>query len=290
MNNTLTQLAQPKELFGYEILDGIGRGAGSTLYAVSHPDTHQLYAMKHVVPQTARDQRFVEQLENEYQIGRQVNHPGLRRAIDLKLNRSLLRKITEAALILDLFDGMPLDRISTLPIAAAVDCFLQTADAMQAMHSSGFVHCDLKPNNILINYDGQIKIIDLGQACPMGTAKQRIQGTPDYIAPEQVKCKPVTQRTDIFNFGATFYWVLTSRKLPTLFTLQKGENSFLLDDQIAAPHTLVPQVPEPLSNLIMECVRTNPLKRPATMGEILVRLQIMQHAVGLPVWQDAIVA
>src|SRR5207248_1366007 len=120
--------------------------------------------------------------------------------------------------------------------------------------------------------------IDLGQAAKVGTAKSRIQGTPDYIAPEQVKCLPVTERTDVFNFGATMYWALSGRKMPTLFTLKKGENSFLVDSQIAAPHQLNPTVPENLSNLVMECVRTNPAKRPADMTELVRRLEIIEHA------------
>jgi serine/threonine protein kinase len=63
-----------------------------------------------------------------------------------------------------------------------------------------------------------VKVIDLGQACAIGTAKSRIQGTPDYIAPEQVKCAAVTPQTDIYNLGATLYWALTGTHIPTLYT------------------------------------------------------------------------
>jgi len=143
------------------------------------------------------------------------------------------------------------------------------------MHASGFIHCDLKPNNILICSDGTIKLIDLGQACPALTVKQRIQGTPDFIAPEQVKREPVTVRTDVFNFGATLYWALCGKALPTLFTIKRGENSFLLDQAIPSPHEVNPAIPEALSNLVMECVRTNPAKRPAGMTDISRRLELI---------------
>src|SRR5438309_1276541 len=90
--------------------------------------------------------------------------------------------------------------------------------------SSIYVVSDLKTNNILVGPDGKVKVIDFGQACKTGTCKERIQGTPDYIAPEQVKREAVTFRTDVFNFGATMYWTVTGQKIPTLFTLKKDEN------------------------------------------------------------------
>ena len=107
--------------------------------------------------------------------------------------------------------------------------------------------------------------------------KPRVQGTPDFMAPEQVKCEPVTVRTDIFNFGATLYWTLTGKHIPTLFRIKKSENSFLLDAQIPSPRDLNPDVPETLSNLVMDCVRSSPAKRPASMSEVIRRLEIMRH-------------
>src|SRR4051812_31798926 len=82
----------PKAIFDYEVIDFIGQGAGSMLFAVSHPQTHQLYALKHVVVKNDKDERFVEQLEAEYEVGKSFSHPGLRRSIDFKVHRNLLRK------------------------------------------------------------------------------------------------------------------------------------------------------------------------------------------------------
>ncbi len=181
------------------------------------------------------------------------------------MTKTLLRKITEAALVMELVEGTsceiaPADGYVSL----LVDVFHQTASALAALHQQNFVHCDLKPNNILVTVDGKVKIIDLGQACPIGSVKKRIQGTPDFISPEQVRCEPVTVQTDIYNLGATFYWLLSGSKLPTLFTLKKSQNSFLVADAIPQPHELNPKVPENLSNLVMECVRITPSRaRPA---------------------------
>jgi serine/threonine-protein kinase len=271
--------ALPKTLFGYDVVEFIGEGAGSRIYAVTHPQTKQLYALKHVSPRTDKDQRFVEQLEAEHEVGRLVRHAGLRRSIDLKVTRSFFRKVTEAALVMDLFDGVPLEQRLPRSVAAVVGVFIQTARALESLHATGYVHCDLKPANILVDAGGQVKVIDFGQAAKAGTAKARIQGTPDYIAPEQVKCLPVTPRTDVFNFGATLYWALCGRNLPTLYTLKKGENSFLVDSQIPSPRDCNPMVPETLANLVMECVRSNPAKRPADMTELARRLEIIVHVI-----------
>ena len=264
----------PATVFGYEVIGFIGEGAGSQIYAVTAPGTGQVYALKHVIRKTDKDIRFVEQLEAEHEVGHKVAHPNLRRVIDLKLNKSMLFKVYEAALIMELFDGQPLENEQPRSLAALIDIFRQTAAALTAMHAHGYVHCDLKPNNILYNTRNEVKVIDLGQACPINTAKERIQGTPDFISPEQVKCKPVTPQTDVFNLGATLYYCLAREKMPTLFTAGRKENSIISDDLIKPPAACNPAVPESLSNFVMECVRLNPAKRPADMTEVVQRLEL----------------
>lgn len=268
----------PKTVFGYDVVDFVGEGAGSRIFAVTHPTTRQLFALKYVVPKTEKDLRFVEQLETEFEVGKLVNHTGLRRSLDLKVSKTFFRKVIEAALVLELFDGVSLERRLPQGMTQLVEVFIKAADALASLHGLGYVHCDLKPNNILVDAaTGNVKVIDLGQAAKVGTAKTRIQGTPDYIAPEQVKCLPVTVQTDVFNLGATMYWSLCGRKLPTLFNIKKSENSFLVDAVMASPRDCNKLVPETLSNLVMECVRTNPQKRPADMAELSRRLEIILH-------------
>ena len=280
----------PKSLFGYEVVDFLGEGAGSRIFAAAHPATKQIYALKYVVPRTEKDLRFVEQLEAEYEVGRQVKHPGLRRSVEMKLSRSLFRKVTEAGLVMELFDGFSMERRLPPGLNHLVDVFIKTADALGALHALGYVHCDLKPNNILVDAARNVKVIDLGQACRIGTAKTRIQGTPDYISPEQVKLLPVTVQTDVFNLGATMYWALCGKKLPTLFNIKKGENSFLVDTAIPTPRDCNPEVPEQLANLVMECVRTNPARRPADMAEMSRRLEIILHVMRRQQQPDAATA
>ncbi len=267
-----------QKLLNYEVLERLGEGAGSTIYAVSDPRTNQVYALKHVVRSGQKDIRFVEQMESEFEISRQFNHPNLRKSYELKINKTMLVKVTEAFLVMELVDGKPLDVRPPGGMMEIVDTFMQAAQGLKAMHALGYAHCDIKPNNILRSENGAVKVIDFGQGCKIGTVKERIQGTPDYIAPEQVARRPISVQTDVFNLGATFYWILTGKNIPTLYTVnKKGDNSFLLDQTIQTPADINPRVPAGLSSLVMECVATKPSKRPADMDQVIMRLDLIKH-------------
>jgi serine/threonine-protein kinase len=267
-----------QKLLHYDVLERLGEGARSIIYRVSDPETRQEYALKHVVRADQKDIRFIEQMETEFEISRQFTHPNLRRSYDLKITKTLLLKVNEAFLLMEMFEGQALDVRLPEDMIEVVDTFIQAAQGLRAMHAMGFVHCDIKPNNILRNNKGMVKVIDYGQSCKIGTIKERIQGTPDFIAPEQVARRPVTVQTDVFNLGATLYWALTGRHIPTLYTVnKKGENSFLLDARIDSPQDLNPKVPPALSNLVMECISTRPQKRPADMDQVLTRLELGKH-------------
>jgi len=179
--------------------------------------------------------------------------------------------LKEVFLLMEYVDGISIERHPPGTFEEAIDIFRQTASAVQAMHKAGYVHADMKPSNVVICENGVVKLIDLGQACPIGTVKERIQGTPDYIAPEQVHRRQITPRTDVYNFGATMYWVLTHKNIPT--AIPKG-NSLVssLDDSLierpTPPTELNPRIPLRLSDLIMDCVEVDPDDRPGSMAEV----------------------
>ena len=129
-----------------------------------------------------KDIRFVEQMKSEFEISKSFNHPNLRKGFDLKINKSLLMKVNEGFLLMELVDGLALDVRPPKGLMDIVDTFIQAAQGLKAMHQLGYVHCDIKPNNIIRNDKGEVKVIDFGQTAKIGTIKERIQGTPDYIA------------------------------------------------------------------------------------------------------------
>lgn len=275
--------AIPTKLLKYDVLECLGEGARSTIYRVSDPTTQRIFALKHVVRSLQKDIRFIEQMEAEFQISRQFNHPNLRRSFELKVQKKMLLKIAEAYLLMEYVEGETLDVKPPRSVLDTIDTFIQVAQGLKSMHGMGYVHCDMKPNNVIRSDAGVVKVIDFGQSCPIGTVKDRIQGTPDFIAPEQVNRKPVTVQTDVYNLGATIYWCLTAKHVPTVYTVtKKGENSFLLENRIETPMDLNPKVPLPLSNLVMDCISVRPQKRPGDMDSVVTRLELARHTLQKP--------
>lgn len=267
-----------QQILHYDIIERLGEGAGSVIYSVREPTTGKLYAVKQVIRKKDKDVRFIEQVETEYEVSKLFTHPALRRSFDLKIVKTVFLKKMEAYLVMELFDGKSVEARPPSSLLEVVDTFIQTAAGLKAMHTLGYVHCDIKPNNILRNSQGLVKVIDFGQSSKIGTVKERIQGTPDYISPEQVERRPITVQTDIYNFGATVYWALTGKPIPTQYTVSRGgKYGFLLDTLIQSPQDLNPKVPLPLSNLVMECISTNPKRRPTDMEQAIMRLELAKH-------------
>jgi len=267
-----------QQILHYDVIDRLGDGAGSSIFLVRDPANGRQYALKHVLRRKEKDIRFIEQVETEYLVSKQFTHPNLRRSFELKVNKTFLMRKTEAFLLMEYFDGKPLELRPPNGLAETIETFLLAAEGLRAMHALGYVHCDIKPNNILRGAQGAVKLIDFGQSIKIGETKERIQGTPDYISPEQVERRPMTVQTDIYNFGATIYWALTGKPIPTQYTVSRqGKYGFLLDTLIQSPQDLNPKVPLPLSNLVMDCIATNPKKRPADMQATIMRLELAKH-------------
>jgi serine/threonine-protein kinase len=252
-------------ILDYDVVQRLGEGAHSVIYAVSDRRGGQIYALKHVLRVEADDFRFLEQVQNEFDVSR--------RSIELKLVKSLMRKVNEAFLVMEFFDGEPIGARKPATMEQMIDTFLQTARGLRALHELGCVHCDINPGNILRNDQGQVKIIDFGQSCRVGAVKQRIQGSLDYIAPEQIDLKAITAKTDIFNLGATFYFLLTGQHVPTLHTHVDGYHTHTHIDR---PMDLNPQISAPLSNLVMECIAIEPEQRPADMAKVAARVELAE--------------
>jgi len=274
--NELDQIA------GYQVLGVLGHGASSTIYAVMDPRDQQVYAIKRVVRRTPSDQRFVDQAMVEHETAQRIDHPVIRKSHKIIRRRKVL-KTSELLVLMEMVDGTTLEQHRPKAIEQTIRIFRAAAEGLETMHHAGYAHCDIKPNNILVSGD-TVKVIDLGQSCPINTIKQRIQGTPDYIAPEQVLRLAITAQTDIFNLGATMYWCVTNRHVPTL--IPKSQNRDQLGvgvkepiKELIPPDQVNPKVPKALNALVLHCLKTEPKDRPRSMQEVADRLGIVLHQV-----------
>src|SRR5689334_17555871 len=145
----------PRELFGYQVISEIGEGAASTIYAVSDPASGQVYALKHVLRMSDKEQRFIEQVQNEFEVSKACKHPVLRKVMDLKSVKKFFGPITEVALLMELIDGIPLDEQELHDVKTTLDYFVKVADALWEVNKAGYVHCDTKPGNIMLTSDGK---------------------------------------------------------------------------------------------------------------------------------------
>jgi len=266
------------DIGGFTIKKRIGTGARSTIYLAANQQQGVDVALKRVIFERPEDSRIFEQTETEYKVARRIDHPYVRKCYKLRKIRSIF-KVRELLLSMEMFEGQTLEAGPTLSLVDVLLVFRMVADGLNAMHQRGYVHCDIKPNNILMSKPGSIKIIDLGQSCKIGTTKPRIQGTPDYIAPEQVRRKSLGPRTDIFNLGATMYWALTGHNVPTLIPRKKSDLGLVVPEPCPPPHERKKKIPIGISKLVMDCVKDDPARRPRDMATVILRLDLMIHSI-----------
>jgi serine/threonine-protein kinase len=265
------------DLPNYRVLAKLGAGANSTLLLARNVQTGARYTIKVVKVRQPEDMKFVDQLRDEHAAGSALDHPSIRKTYELRFVRRRLTKVKSAILFMEYVDGVALnDPDFSCPLPRLLQYFGKVAEGLQAMHRGGFVHADLKPGNILITPDQRVKLIDFGQACRMHTAKPRIQGTIDYMAPEQASLRALDARTDVFGLGATLFKVLTGQAIPTDMNQNVSIHSLGLIGKRASElnQPLSVELAAPIDRLIEDCCQKEPAKRPSGMKAIIDRLKL----------------
>lgn len=255
----------------FQILGTLGTGAHSTILHVRRSADSTNYALKVVPVSGPADAKFVEQAEHEFRVGSLLDHPHLIKVFALEPVKDWLFRTRKVHLLIEYVNGKTLDTVPRIPTPQLVQVFVAVAAGLVHMHRRNVFHADLKPNNILLSRAGDVKIIDYGLAWIKGEAKNRVQGTPEYMAPETHKHKMVNERTDIYNFGATMYRMLTWRHPPS--TIAPEEGGLPLDEK-TWKHLFKPvqefnaEAPPALCELVHQCLAYNAHKRPERMSEI----------------------
>jgi serine/threonine-protein kinase len=247
----------------FEIEGVISRSGMASLFKAKDLETKRTVAVKIPYMQLESDPNSFARFQREEEIGELLNHPNILKFIKVP-NKSRPYIVTEY------LEGKPLstlmNEVRPLPIPDAVQIASYICGALAHMHENKVVHRDLKPQNIMICEDGTLRIIDFGIA--KSTEMRRLtfagftpaMGTPDYMAPEQVKGKRGDERTDIYSLGAVLY-EMTTGSVPF-----EGPNPFIvmnarITGDPVAPRKLNPQISEALQEIILHAMEREPHRR-----------------------------
>ncbi len=260
----------------YRVVEKLGVGAQTRVFRARDMRTGRDYTIKIVKIVKPEDASFIELLKAEYAIGSSIDHPVIRKVYELRFLRQRLR-VRGAILFLEYVNGAALgDKEFRPTLDETLRIFGESARGLHAMHLAGWVHADLKPNNILVSQDGAVKIIDLGQSARIHEAKVRVQGTIDYMAPEQGQRGTLDQRTDVFGLGATLHRVVTGKVVATemnqTVSMHSQSNVGRRIDQVR--ESAVRELPTCISRLIDDCCQSEPAARIADMPGLIERIEL----------------
>lgn len=264
----------------YRVIEKLGVGAQTRVFRARDIRSGQDYTIKLVKIINPEDASFIDLMKAEYTIGSQIDHPVVRKVYEFRLLRQRLR-VRGAILFMEYVAGWPLaDKEFRRTLDEMLRIFGETAQGLHAMHLAGWVHADLKPNNILVSSDGAVKLIDLGQSARIHEAKPRVQGTMDYMAPEQVQRGKLDQRTDVFGIGATLHRVLTGRPIATEMNQTVSlHTQSMVGRRVQEFHGTVRELPPCIVRLIDDCCRTEPDHRIPDMPALLERIELARTIV-----------
>jgi serine/threonine-protein kinase len=231
-------------------------------------------------PELEADPVLVERFKREQEIGQELDHPGVVKTYNSE-QRSRLYMVIEwvqGRLLRSIMNEEGIEG-QRLPIDRATKITLRLCDALDYMHKHGVVHRDLKPENVMVMGDDQVKLLDFGIAMKddarrltfAGPATPML-GTPDYIAPEQVKGLRGDQRSDIYSLGAMFYEMLTGQPPFTGPSPLAIMNERLIAE-VPPPRKLNPEISPQLQEILMRAMERDPRHRYATAHEMAWELE-----------------
>jgi len=265
----------------YEIIEELGKGGMGRVYRVEDTKLKQEVALKLIKFEIAKDKETIERFRNELKTARMIAHKNVCRMFDLGE--------AEGAhfITMEYVRGENLKnmiRVSgQLGIGTAVSAAEQVCEGLSEAHRLGVVHRDLKPSNIMIDREGNVRIMDFGIARSLEsrgiTEVGMLIGTPEYMSPEQVEGKEADQRSDIYSLGIILYEMVTG-KVPfegdTPFTIGVKHKSEMPQN----PKELNSQIPDDLSRLILQCLAKEKERRYQTAEEL--RRDLERIGKGIP--------
>ncbi len=271
----------------YQIVEELGKGGMGKIYKAQDIELKEKVALKLIKPEISADKKTVERFQNELKFARKIVHKNVGRMYDLGKDKGSYFITMEYVEGQDL-KGM-IRQSKQLTIGTAISIAKQVSEGLAEAHRLGVIHRDLKPSNIMIDKDGNARIMDFGIARSLKdkgiTGAGVMIGTPEYMSPEQVEGKDIDQRTDIYSLGVIFYEMMTGR-VPfggdTALTIAVKQKT----EEPKDPREFNAQISEDLSRLILRCLEKDKDKRFQSAGEFRFELENIEK--GMPTTERAV--
>jgi CheY-like chemotaxis protein len=255
----------------FEVLEEIGSGGMGMVYRALDRELGDQVAIKTLRPELLQDATLLERFKSEIRLARHISSKHVVRTHDIGERDGiyyLTMEYVEGITVRELLDTR--GRLGTAPTLAIAS---QLAQSLVAAHEQGVIHRDIKPQNLLLDAAGVLKVMDFGVARLAGgnanlTEAGMIVGTPSYMAPEQMLGEGVDQRTDLYAVGVVMFECLLGR-LPFEAGSAIALIARVLRDQPPVPATLDPEIPPALSDLVLRLLAKDPAQRPANAAELL---------------------